>query len=66
VNPRLEIVADWEEPFQKGVVYYLDDGRIRGVLLWNVWNQIPAARELIESYRQYQPQDLKGILLAPA
>ena len=29
-------VADWKEPYCKGVVYYLRDGRVRGVLLWNV------------------------------
>ena len=43
LDPRLETFADWKEPFQKGVIYYLADGRVRGVLLWNVWDTVPAA-----------------------
>ncbi len=42
VDSRLETVADWQEPFKKGVVYYVRDGRVRGVLLWNVWEQVDA------------------------
>jgi 3-phenylpropionate/trans-cinnamate dioxygenase ferredoxin reductase subunit len=43
----LEIVEDWREPFRQGVVYYLKAGRVRGVLLWNTWGQVDAARRLI-------------------
>jgi NADPH-dependent 2,4-dienoyl-CoA reductase/sulfur reductase-like enzyme len=62
VDTRLEVVADWIEPFQKGVIYYLADGRVRGVLLWNVWDQVPAARELIAASGPIHPDDLKGRL----
>jgi 3-phenylpropionate/trans-cinnamate dioxygenase ferredoxin reductase component len=44
---NLEIVEDWKEPFRKGVVYYLKAGHVRGVLLWNTWGQVDAARRLI-------------------
>jgi len=64
LDSRLETVADWEEPYQKGVIYYLREGRIRGVLLWNVWGQVDAARELIASHQTFQSEDLKGLLLA--
>jgi 3-phenylpropionate/trans-cinnamate dioxygenase ferredoxin reductase subunit len=47
LDARLETVSDWQEPFRKGVVYYLGDGRIRGVLLWNVWGKVEDARQLI-------------------
>jgi len=47
LDSRLATVSDWEEPYQKGVVYYLNEERVRGVLLWNVWNKISAARQLI-------------------
>jgi NADPH-dependent 2,4-dienoyl-CoA reductase/sulfur reductase-like enzyme len=30
LDPRLETFADWQEPFKKGVIYYLADGRVRG------------------------------------
>lgn len=47
LDPRLEVESDWKEPFREGVVYYLKDGRVRGVLLWNTWGQVDNARGLI-------------------
>ncbi len=44
LDSRLQTVEDWQERFKKGIVYYLGDGRVRGVLLWNVWGKIDAAR----------------------
>ncbi len=64
VDARLETVADWDEPFHEGVIYYLRDGRVRGVLLWNVWGQVEAARELIRAGEPANPDDLQGWLLA--
>ncbi len=64
LNARLEIVADWKEPFREGVLYYVRDGRVRGVLLWNVWEQVDAARRLIAEPGPFQPADLRGRLPA--
>jgi len=47
VDARLDVVADWEEPFRTGVLTYRGDGRVRGALLWNVWDRLDAARALI-------------------
>jgi 3-phenylpropionate/trans-cinnamate dioxygenase ferredoxin reductase component len=55
LDARLRTVADWTEPFRKGVVYYLGDDRVRGVLLWNVWDHVDAARTLI---RQVEPRSI--------
>ncbi|HEU5477856.1 MAG TPA: FAD-dependent oxidoreductase [Gaiellaceae bacterium] len=49
VDSRLETVENWDEPYRKGVVTYVDDGRPRGVLLWNVWDKVDAARDLIRA-----------------
>ena len=59
-DARLETVADWKEPHREGVVYYLRDSRVRGVLLWNVWGQVEAARELISAPGPVRASDLKG------
>jgi 3-phenylpropionate/trans-cinnamate dioxygenase ferredoxin reductase subunit len=64
VDPRLETVADWKRPNKEGVVYYLKKGRVRGVLLWNVWDQVEAARQLISEAGPFTPRDLKGRLPA--
>jgi len=47
VDSRLEAVEDWQEPYRKGVVTYVENGRPRGVLLWNVWDKLDAARDLL-------------------
>ena len=62
VDSRLETFSDWKTPFREGVVYYLRDGRVRGVLLWNVWGQVDAARALINEPGPFKPGDLKGRL----
>lgn len=64
VDARLETVADWKEPYREGVVYYLRDGRVRGVLLWNVWDQVDSARKLIADPGPFRAEDLRGRLPA--
>ena len=59
VDARLEIVADWQEPHRKGVLYYLADQRVRGVLLWNVWDQVENARALIAEKGPFNSANLK-------
>ncbi len=62
VESRLQTVVDWEEPFRKGVVYYMRQGRVRGVLLWNVWKQVEFARRLIADPGPFRAEDLPGRL----
>jgi len=48
VDSRLATVETWLEPNRKGTIAYVDDaGRPRGFLLWNVWDKVDAARDLI-------------------
>jgi NADPH-dependent 2,4-dienoyl-CoA reductase/sulfur reductase-like enzyme len=52
VDARLATVERWDEPNRKGVVAYVDDDRRpRGFLLWNTWDKVDAARELIRAAR---------------
>jgi NADPH-dependent 2,4-dienoyl-CoA reductase/sulfur reductase-like enzyme len=62
VNSRLEMVADWKKPFEEGVIYYLRNNRVCGVLLWNVWDQVEAARQLIAEPGPFRADSLKGRL----
>ncbi|HEY5058929.1 MAG TPA: FAD/NAD(P)-binding oxidoreductase [Gaiellaceae bacterium] len=55
VDARLATIARWEEPNRKGIVAYVDESRRpRGFLLWNTWDKVDAARDLI---RAAQPID---------
>jgi len=48
LDSRHATVEAWIEPNRKGVVAYVDDAsRPRGFLLWNVWDKVELARELI-------------------
>lgn len=58
LDSRLQTVSDWKEPYKEGVVYYLGEGRVRGVLLWNLWSQVDAARRLIAEPGPFERQDL--------
>ena len=60
LDPRLQVVADWVEPFRKGVVYYLGDGRVRGVLAWGLFGKMDAARALVAEPGPHRPEALRG------
>ena len=61
MSSKMTTVEDWhEQPFKKGVVYYMDDGRVRGVLLWNVWDKVEDARTLMREKGPFDEKDLKG------
>ena len=49
VDSRLEMIEDWQEPYTKGTVSYVEDGRPRGFLLWNVWGKVDAARDVLKA-----------------
>ena len=52
VDSRLDTVEGWKERGREGVVAYVDgERRPRGFLLWNVWDRVDAARELIRAGR---------------
>jgi 3-phenylpropionate/trans-cinnamate dioxygenase ferredoxin reductase subunit len=58
LDSKLKTVSDWQEPFQKGTVYYLEDGQVRGVLLWNFWKQLDHARALMMEKGPFRAEDL--------
>lgn len=60
LHAQYDIVADWQDKFEKGVVYYLKDNRVRGVLLWNVWEKVDDARALIAEPGPFKASDLIG------
>ena len=62
-SSRLDMVEDWKDgQIGTGVVYYLKSDQVRGVLLWNVWDSVDQARELIaETAKQpVDPESLRG------
>ena len=60
LDPRLEVVADWKEPYLRGIVYYVADGRVQGVLAWGVFGKMDAARGLIAEPGPHEAATLLG------
>lgn len=58
LDPRLEVEAVWKEEFREGILFYLREGVPEGILLWNVWDRVDWARELIAARR---PMDRAGL-----
>ena len=58
VDSRFEVVAEWEEPYRKGLLTYRGEGQVRGVLLWNVSDQLDAARALIADPKSIHPSQM--------
>jgi 3-phenylpropionate/trans-cinnamate dioxygenase ferredoxin reductase component len=63
VDSRHDTVAEWDEPYRKGVVAYLDPaGRVRGVLLVDVWGRVDAATELIADGGRIDSASLRALI----
>ncbi|MDD5241157.1 MAG: FAD-dependent oxidoreductase [Sulfuricella sp.] len=62
VDTRLETFADWQKENYSGVIYYLRDSKVRGVMMCNVWDKIDAARELIRRGETLTPEQLRGAI----
>jgi NADPH-dependent 2,4-dienoyl-CoA reductase/sulfur reductase-like enzyme len=60
LDPRLEVVADWGERYRRGVLYFLADRRVRGVLCWGVFGKLEAARALLAEPGPYDAAALRG------
>jgi 3-phenylpropionate/trans-cinnamate dioxygenase ferredoxin reductase component len=63
VDSRHRTLAEWAEPYRRGVVAYVDaDDRPRGFLLWDVWGQIDAGVALIAAKQPVGPEILRSFL----
>ena len=63
VDSTLDTVEEWADPNRKGVVAYVDgDGKARGFLLWDVWDKVDSARELIRAGAIVDASDLRSLL----
>ena len=62
LDSRQPAVELWLEPNRKGIVAYVDDeARPRGFLLWNVWDKVEPARELIRAAEPLGKETLRGL-----
>jgi NADPH-dependent 2,4-dienoyl-CoA reductase/sulfur reductase-like enzyme len=62
VSSKLETFADWQKDNNTGVVYYLEDRKVRGAMMCNVWNKVNEARELIKRNEPMTVSELHGAI----
>lgn len=62
VDSRLETFGDWQKENDTGVIYYLRDGMVRGVMMCNVWDKVEVARALIRKGERMTPEKLRGLI----
>lgn len=61
LDPSLTVYADWMQRDEEGVLYYLDQDRVVGILNWNVWDKIKDARKILQSGEKISdPSQLKN------
>ncbi|MGP6173251.1 NAD(P)/FAD-dependent oxidoreductase [Corynebacterium sp. A21] len=51
LSTRSELVEVWNDERSAAVIWYLDEGKVSGVLLWNTWSSVPKAREVAAASR---------------
>lgn len=61
-DSRHETFADWQEANKTGVVYYIQDGRVRGAMMCNLFGKVDIARGLIQRAERVNVQDLRGAI----
>ena len=62
VDSKMETFADWQKENDTGVIYYLREGKVRGVMMCNVWDKVEMARELIKRGGKTTPEKLRGLI----
>ena len=60
IDSRFEIIEDWKEKYKEGVLYYMNEDRVSGVILWNVWDKVDEARKIIGLSAPVRKSDLIG------
>lgn len=53
-NPAVPQVPTQGEDYGKGVIFYLRDKVVVGIVLWNIFNRMPIARKIIKDGEQHE------------
>ena len=65
VDASLTVDVIWKEPYREGVLFYLDEDIVRGVLLWNVWDKVEWARGLIREGKTMTHEEREALVAVP-
>lgn len=58
--PSHEVITDIQAPTDKGIIFYVQDERVRGVLFWNIFGKVSNGRDLIAAPGPHNKESLKA------
>lgn len=50
----MQVTPSEGEDFGKGVIFYMRDDVVVGIVLWNVFNRMSVARQVLDDDRKYE------------
>jgi len=62
MNKNLDIYKVWIKLFHKGTIFYHQNGKVRGLVFWNLWGKVDQGRDMIRSGKTFTTTDLKGYI----
>jgi 3-phenylpropionate/trans-cinnamate dioxygenase ferredoxin reductase component len=62
LDSRLTTFGDWKKENETGVIYYLQNDIVKGVMLCNVWDKVESARILIWKQNKVTENELRGAI----
>jgi NADPH-dependent 2,4-dienoyl-CoA reductase/sulfur reductase-like enzyme len=60
IDARLSFVADWQSPYEKGVLYTFEQQGLAGVITINLFGKMDAARQLLRDRKNIRPENVSG------
>ncbi|HQG30423.1 MAG TPA: FAD-dependent oxidoreductase [Deltaproteobacteria bacterium] len=63
IDSRLNVFEDWKRQYETGIVYYLKDSRVCGVMTCDIYGKLDIARNLIRSHEKATPQRLRNAIV---
>jgi len=63
VGMSLNVESVWQPPFERGMIFYQENERLRGAVLWNTVDQLDWAREQIRSGKPFSRREIQEVLV---
>ncbi len=63
-DATFETQAVWSDPLREGVVFYLNEDRVRGILMWNLVGRADWAREIIRAGQSMTHEQREAMVMS--
>lgn len=60
-NKEFTVFEDWIEPYKKGTLFFHQDGKVRGLIFWNLWGKVDQGLDLIGENKPHTEDEMTGM-----